>query len=364
MPTPERKPDLHAPEPGADRALLRRVARTRRTGPAIKLATIGITGLFAYITLRGLDLSSAWRGLGKSDFWWLIPALVAFGLGNAARALRWRALFVPVRRPPFRTTLNAMMIGYLYNNILPARAGEAARVLVLTQRSSSPPVEIAGTVILERVYDVGALLLIFFAAEPWLPRVKWFEAAAIVAIVLAAAIAAIVVALAVYGDRPLRVLLGPLRRLSPITEERLEHVANQLVHGLSGLRRWRVALETFAWTVAAWMLSMVCALFVTFAFHLHLSFAAPVLVMVAIGLGMILPSAPAAVGVFEGATLIALRAFHVSASTALPYAVVLHLVNFVPFLVVGAWLLHHNSRRKPSTLYGATGWRRVQQAKP
>jgi uncharacterized membrane protein YbhN (UPF0104 family) len=69
-----------------------------------------------------------------------------------------------------------------------------------------------------------------------------------------------------------------------------------------------------------------------------------VLVAVAIGLGMILPSPPAAVGVFEGAALIALGAYGVPHSSALPYAVVLHLINFVPFVIVGALLLHYNSR--------------------
>jgi len=77
---------------------------------------------------------------------------------------------------------------------------------------------------------------------------------------------------------------------------------------------------------------------------LHLPFACGILVSVAIGLGMILPSPPAAVGVFEGAALIALQAYGVPHSSALPYAVVLHLVNFIPYILVGALLLHHNSR--------------------
>jgi len=69
-----------------------------------------------------------------------------------------------------------------------------------------------------------------------------------------------------------------------------------------------------------------------------------VLVAVAIGLGMILPSPPAAVGVFEGAALIALGTYGIPHSSALPYAVVLHLVNFVPYIVVGVLTLHYNSR--------------------
>jgi uncharacterized protein (TIRG00374 family) len=308
---------------------------------------IVVTVLFTYLALSGIDLRAAWRALHTSDYWWLAPALVAFGLGNLARALRWRSLFAPTRRPPLGTTLNAMMVGYFYNSILPARAGEAARVLVLTQRASSPPVEITGTVVLERIYDLVSLLLIFFLAEPWLPHVSWFGPAAVVAGALAAGIAGATTVLAIYGERPLRFLLRPLRRLAPFTEERIERTVDELVHGLSGLHDRRVAMEGLLWTTAAWLCSMTCAYLVTLSFHLNLSYAAGVLVQVAIGLGMILPSAPAAVGVFEGATLIALRAFRLSRSVALPYALVLHLVNFVPFVVVGAALLHHNARRKP-----------------
>lgn len=306
--------------------------------------TVVVTLVFSYVALSNINLSLAWRALRTSNCWWLAVALVAFALGILARALRWRSLFAHGRRPPLGTVANAMMVGYLYNNILPARAGEAARVVVLTQRSTTPPVEIVGTVLLERLYDVVAILVIFFATEPWLPHVSWFDPAAIAAIVLALLIAAAAFVLAVYGDHPLRLLLRPLGRLSLFSGERLEETVTELTHGLSGLRHPWLALEAFVWTIAAWLLTALCAYLVTLAFHLHLPFACGVLVAVAIGLGMILPSPPAAVGVFEGAALIALGAYGVPHSSALPYAVVLHLVNFVPFVIVGALLLHYNSR--------------------
>jgi uncharacterized protein (TIRG00374 family) len=344
-----REPEAGAPVPNAP--------TKRRLRLALHLATVAATIAFSYIALRAIDLDSAWRALRTSDYWWLLPALVAFGLGNVARALRWRSLFAPGRRPPRRTTLNAMMIGYLYNNVLPARAGEAARVVVLARRSSSPPVEITGTVVLERVYDVVVLLIIFFVAEPWLPSVSWFGTAAIIAIVLALAIAGVATALAIYGDRPLRLLLRPIGRILPFSDERLERTVAELTHGLSGLHHRRVAVEGLVWTTVAWLLSMLCAYLLTLAFHLHVPFAASVLVMVAIGLAMILPSPPAAVGVFEGATLIALHAYGLNLSTALPYALVLHLVNFVPFVVTGPLLLHYNARHPalaPSRLRDAS----------
>ena len=92
------------------------------------------------------------------------------------------------------------------------------------------------------------------------------------------------------------------------------------------------------------MLSAFAAWLVTLAFPFNLPFAAGVLLVVAVGLGMILPSPPAAVGVFEGAALIALKAYGIPHDEALPYALILHMLNFVPFIVIGGCLVWHNAR--------------------
>jgi glycosyltransferase 2 family protein len=343
-------PDLHL-DVAAGRPTGPRRKR-RRSHLLLNVATVAVTVVFSYIALSDIDFHEVWRALRSCDWWWLVPALIAFGLGDVARALRWRSLFAPGRRPPAGTTLNATMIGYFYNNIMPARAGEVARVVVLTRRSSAPLVETVGTIVVERLYDLIAILAIFFVVQPWLPPVSWFKAAAIAALVLALAVASVVVVLVVYGERPLRWLLRPLGRLSLFSGERLERTLNELVYGLSGLRNRRVAIEAFLWTILAWMLTALCAYFVSVAFHLHLPFACGVLVAVAVGLSMILPSPPAALGVFEGAAILALKAYGLPKSTILPFALVLHAVNFVPFVLVGAFLLHYNARHPPRVKSG------------
>jgi glycosyltransferase 2 family protein len=302
-----------------------------RRSLVVNVVVTAITIAALYLALRHIDLADVWHALRVCDFLWLIPALVAFGLATFARALRWRSLFAPDHRPPRSTVMNATMLGYFYNSILPVRAGEAARVVVLTQRSSAPAAEVVGTVIVERLYDLTAILVIFFATEPWMPPLTWLKAAAIAAAALAVLIAGAATLLAVYGDRPVRMLLKPLTKVSAVSESRLERMVRELANG-------------FAWTLIAWMLSALCAYFVTLAFHLQLPFLASVLVVVAVGFGMIVPSPPAAVGVFEGAVLVALKVYGVSSSSALPYALVLHAVNFVPFVVVGLFLLQFNAR--------------------
>lgn len=310
-------------------------------------ATILLAGLFTYLAVRGVNWHRAWLALEHCNAWWLLPAMAAFAIQIVLRGMRWRSLFEPTRRPPRGPIMAATLIGYLFNNILPARAGEAARVVALTQRSDAPAAEVVGTVLVERVYDVLSILIIFFCASPWLPHESWFETAAVLGGVAAAVLAAVIWILAVHGDRPLRWLVRPLGRLPGVTSERAEAEAATLAEGLAGLRERRVAFEALLWSIAAWMMSAVWAWCVLLAFEPSRGFGTGVLVTVVIGLSMIIPSPPAAVGVFEAAGVAALAAYHVHDSSALPYALVLHVSNFVPLVLAGALTLRYAARRAP-----------------
>jgi uncharacterized protein (TIRG00374 family) len=310
-------------------------------------ATILLAALFTYLAVRGVHWGKAWTALKRCDAWWLVPGMAAFALQVVLRAMRWRSLFAPARRPPRGPIMAATLIGYLFNNIMPARAGEAARVVALTRRTNTPAAEIVGTALVERAYDILSILIIFFCASPWLPHESWFEIAAILAGVAAVGLAVVIWILAVHGDRPLRWLVRPLGRLPGVTAERAEREAVALAVGLSGLRERRVALEALLWSIAAWMTSAVWAWCVLLAFEPSRGFGAGVLVTVVIGLSMIIPSPPAAVGVFEAAGVAALAAYGVHQSAALPYALVLHVSNFVPLVIAGVATLRYAARRPP-----------------
>jgi uncharacterized protein (TIRG00374 family) len=339
--------------PGRLRESPRRGMGRRPGKRAIALAaTILVAAVFTYLAVRGVHWHSAWLALKTCDAWWLVPAMVAFAAQTVMRGMRWRSLFAPGRRPERLPVLAATMIGYLFNNILPARAGEAARVVALAQRTGTPAAEIVGTVVVERAYDVLSILIIFFCASPWLPHENWFGTAAIVAGIAALGLGAVIWVLAVHGDRPLRVIVRPLGRLPGLSVERVEREAAMLAEGLSGLRERRVAVEALLWSIAAWMTSALWAWLVLLAFQPSLGFGAGVLVTVVIGLSMIIPSPPAAVGVFEAAGVLALHAFGISQSAAFPYALVLHVSNFVPLVLVGAITLH-SAARQPSQMRGS-----------
>jgi uncharacterized membrane protein YbhN (UPF0104 family) len=284
--------------------------------------------------VRGVQLGDVWAAVRASDAWWLIPALVVMTLAFFLRALRWQVLFE--EPPPLGAVVRALFVGYLINNLLPLRAGEAARIASLHVRTRRPVAEVTGTVVVERAFDVLSLLVLLFAVAPWLPDVGWLRAAGALALALAVGLAAVVVALARWGERPLDAAFRVLARLPLVRRLDLRHASANTVAGLAGLRRFRTGLVAFAWTTLSWLVLGIAFWLVMQAFDFGLSPLAGLLVVIAVGIAMILPSPPAALGVFEGATVVAVQAYGVQDANALSYALVLHALNVLPFIAVAA----------------------------
>lgn len=320
---------------------------------ALVVLGVAVTVVFGYLAVRNAHLADVWDALRAADAWWLLPALGLLALCVLLRAVRWRSLFTPSTRPPLRDVLAALLVGYLFNNILPLRAGEVVRVVVLRRRAAVSAAEAGVTVIVERVYDVLSLLLLLFVAAPFLPEVTWLDAAGIFAGVVTGGLVLGIAAVAIWGERPVVAAVRPLARVLPVSRERLEQIARNAVVGLAGFRHPRLAAVAFGWTLLSWLaLAASCAALLA-GFHTGLStgdlLLAGLLVVVATNLAMVLPSSPAALGVFEAATVVALGAFGIDDSTALSYALVLHALNLVPYLVVGALVLHWSAGRGTAT---------------
>jgi uncharacterized protein (TIRG00374 family) len=317
--------------------------------PRAVLSWVGllVSAAFAYLAVRNVRFDEVWDGLRTSDYWWLLPAFAMLVVTVYVKALRWRYLFPRESRPGVEPVLSAMLIGYFFNGVLPARAGEAARVLALKQRAGTSRAAAAATVVIERAYDVLGLLVLLFLALPWLPHVTWLRAAIVLAVVLAGGLAAAIIVLAVYGVRPVHFVLRPLRRLRFLSARRIEQAGENLGLGLAALRRPRLVLGALAWTTLGWLTLAVSMWLLMRGFHLGLSLVAGLLVVIATNLVQILPSSPAAVGAFEAATLVALHAYGVPGSRALSYALVLHLLNLLPFLIVGLFLVRGTLMPRP-----------------
>jgi uncharacterized membrane protein YbhN (UPF0104 family) len=200
--------------------------------------------------------------------------------------------------------------------------------------------------VVERAYDVVTLLLLLFVAVPWLPHVPWIHAAVLLAIVVATGLLAAIVIIIAYGVRPIHFVLRPLAHLPFLTSEGVEHVGENLSRGLAALRRPKLMIGALVWTTLCWLAMAASTWFVMRGFHLGLSIVAALLLVIATNLAQILPSSPSAIGVFEAAALVALGAYGIPESTALSCALVIHVLNFLPFIAIGLFLLRDSMRTR------------------
>lgn len=319
----------------------------RRT---VVVAGLLLSLLFGYLAFRDVDLGELRAALAAQEYAYLVPAGLALAAGVAVRAWRWQLLFERGSRPPFRFVANALLVGYLFNTILPARAGELARVQVLGRRAGISRAQVLGTVVLERVYDVVVLIALLAVAAPVLPPVGWLKAALVLGAALAVALVAAAVFVRRHGERAARTLLRPLFLLPTLDEQRVGRMAASAVAGLAAIRVTRLALAAVVVTAASWLLLAASGWFLLLGTEIDAGFGAALLVLVATNLVLVLPSSPAGIGTFEAAAVLALAAYGISREQALSYALVLHALNALPYIALGylalATYLRSVSRRR------------------
>ena len=300
---------------------------------------IGVSAVFSYLAVKDADASEVWQALTDAELLWLVPVIPILVVAFLLRAVRWHSLYVPGRRPPLVDVTRALFVGYLFNALLPVRAGEAARVFAVKRRGGASLGETTATVVVERVFDVLSLLLLLFLMLPWLPALGWTTAAAILAIGFTVAVAASAAVLVLWGERLIAAAVRLLDRLPGLGGRNLGGLAEQILAGFAGLRTARTAIIAFGWTMLSWLVVGLGYWLLMFAFDIDVTPLAGLLVVIAIGLAMILPSSPAALGVFEGATVLVLAAYGIEESAALSYAFVLHALSVVPFVLLAPLVL-------------------------
>jgi uncharacterized protein (TIRG00374 family) len=308
---------------------------TRHIRPLAVIAGLAVSIAFSYLAVRDVDFDVFADALTESSYWWILPSLGALSASVAIRVVRWRYLFPTATRPPARAALRALLVGELFNTVVPARAGELARVVAIHREARTSRPEALGTLVVERLLDVLILLLLLLAVLPFVPEVTWLGVAAAVLTLTALAALVGIVVLWRYESRPLGFLLRPLAWLPGFSPARTSAAAESLLRGFQGLRDVRAGVMALGLTGASWLAVAASFWLALRGLGLQLGYDAAVLVVVATTFSLVIPALPTSIGVFEAATIVSLDPFGVDDSRALSCAVVLHVLSFLPFIVAG-----------------------------
>ncbi len=306
-----------------------------------------VSAVFVWLALRGLQLEEVVAGLRTANYLWLLPGIAVFFVDVGVRTWRWHYLLKPLKEVSVRRLFPVVVIGYMGNNVYPARAGELLRAYVLKRNEGVSVSASLATVIIERIFDGLVMLLFVFVALPVAPFLPdalrsivifgslLFFGALIVFLFLAARPA---IAARVYNPLIDRFLPHRFRELARGLIERF-------MHGLASLRDLRHIVMVFFTSILIWLLETVKYWFVMHAFNFEVSFFALMLMNGIVNLATTLPAAPGYIGTFDAPGIEVLGAFGVNRAVATAYTLVLHAALWLPITLLGFYYMARESIR-------------------
>ena len=308
---------------------------------------LAISLVFVYWTVRGLEWDSFWVAVKSAEYWWLIPGVAMYMIAVWARAWRWHYLLKPIKPISTNKMFPIVCIGYMGNNIYPARAGEVLRAVILKRKEGVSVSSALATVIVERVFDGVVMLAFVFLNLPELARINSesgfvgdIQSLSIWGTALFLGVLAIFLLAAMFPQVTARVGLWFIVHLTPRRfHEKIIGVMNKFLDGLASLRSPANVLMVFGTSVVIWLFETGKYWFVMHAFDFQVSFFALMLMNGIANLATTLPSAPGNIGTFDTPGIAVLTAYGVDKALATGYTLVLHVALWIVPTVLGAYFL-------------------------
>jgi hypothetical protein len=308
------------------------------------MVAIGLVYYFAH-RLEWNEIKGSYRELQVG----FVVASILPILGTyLARALRWRAFLAPIAQPSIRNLFAATTVGFSSIFVF-GRVGEVARPVLLSLRERIRPSATFATIMIERLYDSTAVVLLLAIDLALFEKLSQDDQAGHqlamvreVGIGLLMIIAVGIVGLSIFRSRADRILNALETRLSWVPAKGRRVLLNFLQHladGLYVLHDARGLLITIGYTVMVWTLVTLGFWLLVRAFGLYLPVTAVIFVMGFALVGSLVPTPGGSAGAFHTTTMVGLMLLGIDRNKAASVAIAMHLVAFGSALMFGIYFL-------------------------
>jgi glycosyltransferase 2 family protein len=301
-------------------------------------------GLIVLALLVSAMLAIWWRGPEWDDVYhafdfvswrWVVAGILLNLLSVLARAFAWHVTIhqaLPDPRPRFRNVFSAFGVGLLGNAVLPARAGELARVAVLRRHLPHGPgtsATLLGTVFAHRLFDLFpiSLLVVYVLLTARIPH--WAVTSLVIFGLVGVSLLAVAVLSAFRHS-------GQGGHDGTHTARRLLAMARQ---GLAVMRAPAPAAVAICFQTIGWMMQLFAVWAVTEAFDMNVPLPAAALVLLLMNVATIFPLWPGNIGLLQAAVALPLRRYGVAYGTGFAYGIVLQAVEMSVGVGVGLVML-------------------------
>jgi uncharacterized membrane protein YbhN (UPF0104 family) len=253
----------------------------------------------------------------------LVGAITLYGLATVVRAERWQRLLVDERATPARVDTYALTcVGYMGNNVLPARAGDAIRAVLMAPRAATSIRTVVGTLLAERLLDIAVLLVLFVVVGYGLLGEVGGDKVEIIALVAAGlAVSAFIAYRIVRRNEKLVAFIAPMASAT------------------LGLRRAHHGLLLLGMTLVIWGIEAGVWMSAAAAVGFGMDPIEGLYIVALASVFSMIPSGPAYAGTQDAAAILGIKALGGTGAQAVAYIVMLRFVIVVPITAVGLVLL-------------------------
>ena len=304
---------------------------SRRTA-ARGILGIAISVVAAYLLLRSVDVGAAIEVLRTANLAIVALMAVAVVLDVSSRAARWRALLAPIARVRYPRVVGYTFVGYLANNVLPARLGELVRSHALGEGEGISRTTVLGTVVVERIVDT--VIVVGLAALAVLTLgVGGIVSTAVILGAVFVGVLVVLLGLSVVSHR-----LPGAERATALIERvpRLLDLARRLREGLAVVGSPRAVALAIFFSAVAWTFSISTFVLGGAALGITLTPMQGALLSSGVALATIVPSGPGYLGTFELTAVGIATQFGIDRDSAFAMALLVHAMILLVTSVGGA----------------------------
>jgi hypothetical protein len=301
------------------------------------------------LLFRKIDFRQLWSALQTVDYRYIILAVVLTFISYFLRAVRWRYLLISEKTIPILSLYPATIIGYMANNLLPARLGEFVRAYVLARREHLETPLVFASLVIDRLFDgftVLVMLLITLFAVRLPPGME--EAATALKAGGAAMFmlyCGILVFLYMLKRQTLRTLsfVGLLLKPFPKSfSERLIPMLGSFIGGIRlSMRSGHIAAILLS-SVLIWTFAVLPVDMTLHSFGINLPITASMFIMGLLVFAVMVPASPGFIGTYHYACFKGLSAFGIPEATSVSIALIIHGTAFFPVIIAGFYHLWSN----------------------
>lgn len=301
-----------------------------------------ISVFFLYLAFGKTDFSQMLDSFRKANYWLFIPATLATIFAHWVRALRWRYFLNSVKRVPLGSLFSATLIGYMGNTVLPAHLGELFRANVIGHREKISTSSTLATIVIERILDVLALLIIMVLTLLIYPFPEWVTRSGYIMFILTIGLFVFLVLLKQQNQNSIRLMRFFLKLLPEKIAMRLEAMITAFIEGINGMRRKRDYLIVLLLSFLIWFGYWLNLHIIMYAFGFFETYSinavSSLVLLVITTISVVVPSSPGYVGTYHYLCQLSLELFGVPRSVGLSYAFVAHGLSILPTAIIGFFL--------------------------